>query len=357
MGGSRSAAGNDIRHVVTNNHQLVIVALPSEDDPVRQYSSEKEPHLTLLYLGDYPYSDSEMQHISDYVEHAASQLRQFSLDVENRGVLGDKNADVLFFNKQWSKNIAIFRNQLLADPLISKGFLSTDQFPEWNPHLTMGYPETPAKKDTRDYPGFSYVRFDRIALWDGDYTGPTFQLSSNDYPPLEVAMSQIERGRAAAGDVLQHYGVKGMKWGVRRANPSSGSSSSPQLHLSEDARAAVNAHGKIKTGGTGSLSNQELQRVITRMSLESQYHNLKATHKSELDRGLQSTQKLLKIGKTVEDVRKFLATPTGKAVKAGVSAAFAAGTAYATGGGSAAAKVGTSIVVRSASNHFTNVGN
>jgi 2'-5' RNA ligase len=339
--------------MVVNKHQLVIVALPSADDMVRKFSSEKEPHLTLLYLGDYQYTDAEMTHITEYVEHAASLLPRFGLDVVSRGVLGDKNADVLFFNKKWSKDIATFRSNLLADPVISKGFLSTDQFPDWNPHLTMGYPETPAKKDTRDYPGFSWVNFDRIALWTGDYTGPTFQLSTHD---LEVAMSQIERGRAAMGDVLEHYGVKGMKWGVRRSQAQL--DAAPSHSPSTDSSTAAKAVDKASNaGGLHVLSNQELQQAITRMNLESQYHNLSTSaHKSEIDRGLQSTQKLLKIGKTAEDVRKFLNTPTGKAVKTGVSAAFTAATAYATGGSSAAAKVGAGLVVRRAANHFTNVG-
>lgn len=357
MGRPRSRTGGDIRHMVVSGHQLIIGAVPSEDDPVWKFSSEKVPHLTLLYLGDYPYTDSEMAHITDYVEHAASQLCRFGLEVENRGVLGEQNADVLFFNKRWSNSIATFRSQLLADPLISKGFHSTEQFPDWTPHLTMGYPTSPAKKDTRDYPGFSHVNFDRIALWTGDYEGPTFQLKNHDYG-LEVAMSQVERGRSATGDVLQHYGVKGMRWGVHKADPSGGSTSSAP-RVSEDFKDAAKANSKAATGGgLHVLSNQELQKAITRMNLENQYHNLTTqAHQSEIDRGLQTTQKILKIGKTVEDIRRFMKTDTGKAVKTGVSAAFTAAAAYATGGTSAATKVGASIVIRKAANHFTNVGN
>lgn len=341
----------------TGGHQLVVVALPADDDPVRRFSSEKVPHLTLLYLGDAQYSDSEMQHVTEYVEHAASFLCRFDLNVESRGVLGDQDADVLFFNKRWSQGIAGFRRQLLADPLISRAYLETDQFPDWAPHLTMGYPTSPAKKDTRDHPGISYVSFDRVAIWTGDYEGPTFQLKTYDYG-LEVAMSQFERGRSATSAVLQHYGVKGMRWGVHKAEPSGGSSS-PSPRASEDFKDAAKANSKAETGGgLHVLSNMELQKAITRMNLENQYHNLTTqAHQTELDRGLQTTQKILKIGKTAEDVRKFLATPTGKAVKTGVSAAFTAAAAYATGGGSAAAKVGTSIVIRKAANHFTNVGN
>lgn len=346
--------------MVDNGRQLVIVAIPSDDDPVWKYSSEQVPHLTLLYLGAPGFDDSQVGLITQYVEHAASMLSPFSLDVESRGVLGDKQADVLFFNKKWSQGIATFRSQLLRNDLVSEAFLSEDQFPEWQPHLTMGFPATPARKDDREYPGFTYVRFDRIALWTGDYSGPTFQLKHKDYD-MEVAMSQTVRGRAAVEGVLVHYGVKGMKWGVHKADPSGGGSSAPARapRSSEDHREAGKANAKAAgAGGLHVLSNKELQTAITRMNLENQYHNLTTqAHQSELDRGLQTTQKILKLGKTAEDVRKFLNTPTGKAVKTGVSAAFTAATAYATGGGSAAAKVGTSIVIRKAANHFTNVGN
>jgi hypothetical protein len=94
------------------------------------------------------------------------------------------------------------------------------------------------------------------------------------------------------------------------------------------------------------------------MNLESQYHNLTA-QKDALDKGLQTTQKILKAGKTVEDVRRFLDTPTGKAVKTGLQGAFIAAKVAAaahTGGASAAAGVGASLAVRRMSNHYTNVG-
>lgn len=330
--------------------ELVIVALPSENDPVRKYSSEKEPHLTLLYLGENKFDSSELKHVTDYVEHASSMFYRCLIEVDRRGVLGDQNADVLFFNNERAQQIATLRQQLLRDPLISTAYLSTDQFPDWTPHLTMGYPASPAMKDARDNPGFFYVDFDRIALWTDDYSGPTFQLKNNGYG-MEVAMSQIERGRSVTDDVLQHHGVKGMKWGVRRSDSSNDSST-----RSADSKAAVDAQSKIKSSGTKSLSNQELQGLINRMNLERQYQTMVSQNQTSMDRGLQTTQKILKAGKTVEDVRRFLDTPTGKAVKAGIKAAVKVGGAYATGGTSAAAGAGASLVVRRPANHYTNTG-
>lgn len=337
--------------------QLVIVALPSESDQVRKVSSEKEPHLTLLYLGEPDYDVDQLIHIGEYIQYAASQLSAFGLEVVERGTLGDNDADVLFFNKKWAKEVATFREHLLQDPLISAAYHSADQFPDWTPHLTMGYPETPAKKDPQESGEFYSVRFDRIAMWIEDSDGPTFQLKPYSYD-MEVAMSQI-KSPSAAMDELSHYGVKGMKWGVNRAESGSsgGSSGGRPPAASADHKVAASSQKKVESGGTRSLSNQELQGLINRMNLEKQYHTMTAQHTTEIDRGMQNVQKALKVGKTVEDVRKFMKTPTGKAVKTGLSTAFAAAAGFATGGPAGAAAAGSSVVIRRAANHYTNTGN
>lgn len=67
-------------------------------------------------------------------------------------------------------------------------------------------------------------------------------------------------------EVLEHYGVKGMRWGVRRSSSSSSDS--------EDAMRAKASRAKIKRGDTGPLSNKELQDLVTRMNLEQQYSRL-----------------------------------------------------------------------------------
>jgi len=319
---------------------FVIVALPPEDDYVRKISSEKEPHLTLLYLGDPGWDDAQLAHVEGYIEHASSLFCRFLLDVDRRGVLGPKDADVLFFSNQWTQQVAAFRTQLLRDPLILTAYLKADQFPEWNPHLTLGYPETPAHKDDREFPGISYVNFDRISLWTSDSSGPTFRLENqySSYDSPEIAMSSIT-----------HHGVKGQKWGVRR----DGSTGSSRARTSEDAKNSLKVSAKADTHGTQALSNKDLQSAILRLNLENQYHKMTAENRTLLDSGHKSIKKALAIGKTVEDVRKFLDTPTGKLIAGGISV----GASYFTGGASAAASAGTSIAVRRAANHFTNTGN
>lgn len=249
----------------SNRQQLVVVALAAEDDVVQQYSSDKAPHLTLLYLGEnVDFSDDDLAHITEYIEHAASQTSAFGMEVDHRGELGDNKADVLFFVKRWAKNLTKFRDNLLQDERINKLYLSAFQFPEWTPHLTMGFPETPAKKDTREYNRFSYVRFDRIALWTDDSAGPTFQLKTDN--DMEVAMSQ-QQGAAIAADVLEHYGIKGMKWGKHKGEGSGHPASS-------DSTKATAAGLIAKKSGVKALSNAELKSLVERMKLEQQHTQL-----------------------------------------------------------------------------------
>lgn len=205
----------------------VIVALPAVDDKVNRISSEKVPHLTLCYLGDQSGSD-QLAAVVEYVQHAASQLSPFYMTVDYRGTLGADQADVVFFEKdRWSfERVADFRHYLLLNDTIKLMYDSQEQFPEWTPHLTLGYPETPANEDDSDYPGIHSVEFDRIAVWMGDYSGPEFRLKYDELAAeSSVAWSDLKTlrlGALAASNIFgedpnaaKQYGTKGMKWGVR----------------------------------------------------------------------------------------------------------------------------------------------
>lgn len=190
-----------------------IVAIPSKDDPVWKISSEKIPHLTILMLDD---TLPNLSHTIDFIQHVVdTSLCRFGMSVDHRDVLGPKEADVLFFGSYGVKCLEEFRANLLKNSDIFVAYNSTEQFPKWVPHLTLGYPETPAKPDAREYP-ISWVNFDRIALWTSDYEGPEFLLKENQLS--EVGMSSMKELQfQTPEEALAHFGIKGMRWGHHKA--------------------------------------------------------------------------------------------------------------------------------------------
>jgi 2'-5' RNA ligase len=185
---------------------LVIVAIPDENDRVWKVSSEKVPHLTMLFLGDMDKVEN-LETIVEFVQHAASTtLNRFYLPVDKRGELGDDPelgpADVLFFRKGRYdyKAVRDFRAALLQERNIRTAYDSTQQFEgPWKPHLTLGYENQPAKPEPADQDyGFYDVSFNKIAVWTGDYDGPEFELKdfgdefeAMEAVPMDVAMSAL----------------------------------------------------------------------------------------------------------------------------------------------------------------------
>src|SRR6185436_8077721 len=182
--------------------QVVIVAIPNKDDYVWNISSEKVPHMTLMNLGD-DVSKLDVFGMTNFIDHVVkTSMHRFGMDVDHRGELGDKKADVLFFGEHNKKMLENIRSYFLANPDINKAYHSTEQFSTFVPHLTLGWPDSPAKKDKRDYPGTSWINFDRIALWTGDFEGPEYPLLSQE-SKREMSMSD------SVVNFLAHFGVKG----------------------------------------------------------------------------------------------------------------------------------------------------
>lgn len=114
-----------------------------------------------------------------------------------------------------------------------------------------------------------------------------------------------------AEDVLAHFGVKGMKWGVRRR---------PKAAPSKDAQASLDVRAKVKTGKIKSVSNSELQLAINRMNLEQQFKRLAVNERPPVQRWITST--LLEVGKREVQVavaKKVSATVAKKLATGGVA--------------------------------------
>ena len=74
---------------------------------------------------------------------------------------------------------------------------------------------------------------------------------------------------------LEHFGVKGMRWGVRKKQEpvSTGVAKTP---MSSDAALTSKIRTKARTSGMSSLSNKELFALNQRLQLERQYSALTA---------------------------------------------------------------------------------
>jgi len=108
-------------------------------------------------------------------------------------------------------------------------------------------------------------------------------------------------------DVLEHYGIKGMKWGVRRSQAQLNSAKPP---ASDDHTTAKAAKAKVKAGGLKSLSNDELKTYLERMDLEKRYKKSDTGPKAETQKFIKET--LLQVGK--QEAAKYLAKQVGKAL-------------------------------------------
>jgi len=117
----------------------------------------------------------------------------------------------------------------------------------------------------------------------------------------------------SSGNTLTHYGVKGMKWGVRKPSSTSGKPSK-KLPSSEDFVNVSANRKKINAGGTRTLSNKELQDVVTRMNLEEQYHTLKGKQKDR-SKGNNLLKGLLKTSNNTNKILSVVNSPAGQLVR------------------------------------------
>lgn len=92
-------------------------------------------------------------------------------------------------------------------------------------------------------------------------------------------------GTGTLEDVLAHFGIRGMKWGVRKK----------KLPVSRDAGFKAGIKNQVRREKVASVSNQDLQRAIERMRLEQDFKRLAINEKSGISRWIAST--LTEIGK------------------------------------------------------------
>lgn len=142
----------------------LVVLIPAESDPVVAASSQPA-HMTTIWFGDVEDPDPSLR------EQVLAQVNAYALQldgpvvvpVRERGTLGDEDADVVYLEP--TDSLLALRDGLLeADSPARRAHDAVEQYPEWQPHVTLGYPEAPARAE---YDGEA-VTFDRIGLWVGD---------------------------------------------------------------------------------------------------------------------------------------------------------------------------------------------
>lgn len=79
-----------------------------------------------------------------------------------------------------------------------------------------------------------------------------------------------------AEDLLKHYGVIGMRWGVRRSNLSRGSKGGEASKKKAPPPSSDHVKAKRALGSrtTKHLSDAELRQVLNRIDMENRYKNL-----------------------------------------------------------------------------------
>ena len=109
---------------------------------------------------------------------------------------------------------------------------------------------------------------------------------------------------------LEHFGIKGMRWGVRRESPSTPSvpktptpvtvitkpntskiatRGGERQPASDDAKRTASVHQKLRKSGVNSLSNREMQDLVTRLNLEQQLTRLTEPQKSQYQQMMKKT--------------------------------------------------------------------
>lgn len=116
-------------------------------------------------------------------------------------------------------------------------------------------------------------------------------------------------------EMLQHYGVKGMKWGVRRTPEQLGHRTRKATSNEGQAGTSIKKKGAAAVKKKSSpMSDDELQKRINRLNLEERYADLVSRQKARENSGFKSTAKKL-LGNAAEDLgRQLLSKAVSKLV-------------------------------------------
>lgn len=116
----------------------------------------------------------------------------------------------------------------------------------------------------------------------------------------------------AVEDFLEHYGIKGMKWGQRKRSVREEAIRAKQF--AERKRPASEDFKKsreLKKKGARALSNQELKEVNNRLNLEQNFNRM---NPNAIKKGQLAVGAVLAVGATANAAIQFANSPAGKAL-------------------------------------------
>lgn len=98
-----------------------------------------------------------------------------------------------------------------------------------------------------------------------------------------------------SSDFLIHYGVLGMKWGVRKSKSSSKSGGSKKRSSSYERsyNKTIKSRKKNKYKDISTMSDNELRSRVNRMQLERQYSSLLKDQAHAVKKGKNKTKNIL----------------------------------------------------------------
>lgn len=185
----------------------LVVLLPAAADPVNAASSEDMAHLTTVRFGDLNEMPVDREELEQAVRLYAEDLTgPVVVPVSQVGTLGDEGAEVAYLEP--TDSLIALRDGLLEIEPVRQAYDAAEQFPQWTPHVTLGYPEGVENgPPLAEYTG-TEVAFDRVGLWlGGEYLeypmgGAVETIVADGGVDLEETGEMLEPGLPAEEAVL-----------------------------------------------------------------------------------------------------------------------------------------------------------
>jgi hypothetical protein len=115
--------------------------------------------------------------------------------------------------------------------------------------------------------------------------------------------------RARVDSFIEHYGVKGMRWGVRRSRSELRSEAKARKKRTPSPDAIEVS--TLKKKRSKELTDDELKRALKRMDMEKRYNSMNPKGFSKAEKVVVG---ILAVGTTINSVIAFSNSPAGKAV-------------------------------------------